>query len=128
MTLRRALAPLRFATRRGAGGATPPARRTGAVTPLPHQHTASASQPTRSRESGFVLVWMALMITALLGMAGLAIDVANWYFQAQRQQKAADAAALAAPSSCRRTSPSRTARPNALAERNGYQTGVPARP
>ena len=64
---------------------------------------ASVSQqpPEAARDSGFVLVWLALMVTALLGMAGLAIDVANWYFQAQRQQKAADAAALAGARSIR---------------------------
>jgi len=47
------------------------------------------------REAGVVLIWMALMIAVLLGMAGLSLDVANWYLQGNREQKAADAAALA---------------------------------
>jgi len=47
------------------------------------------------REAGVVLVWMALMIAVLLGMSGLSLDIANWYLQGNREQKAADAAALA---------------------------------
>ena len=35
------------------------------------------------------------MIAVLLGMAGLSVDIANWYLQGNREQKAADAAALA---------------------------------
>lgn len=77
-----------------------------------------------ARESGFVLVWMALMITALLGMAGLAIDVANWYFQAQRQQKAADAAALAGAVFLPADVTQSYSTADTLARRNGYQTGV----
>jgi Flp pilus assembly protein TadG len=50
---------------------------------------------TDDREAGVVLVWMSLMIAVLLGMAGLSLDVANWYLQGNREQKAADAAALA---------------------------------
>jgi Flp pilus assembly protein TadG len=47
-------------------------------------------------ESGVVLVVVAIMMVAILGMAALAIDVGSFY-QAQRQaQAAADAGALAA--------------------------------
>jgi Flp pilus assembly protein TadG len=47
-------------------------------------------------ESGVVLVLVAIMMVAILGMAALAIDVGSFY-QAQRQaQAAADAGALAA--------------------------------
>ena len=67
---------------------------------------------------------MALMITALLGMAGLAIDVANWYFQAQRQQKAADAAALAGAVFLPQDVTQSYSTADTLAWRNGYQTGV----
>jgi Flp pilus assembly protein TadG len=49
-----------------------------------------------SEESGVVLVLVAVIMTALLGMAALAIDLGS-YWQAQRQaQAAADAGALAA--------------------------------
>lgn len=46
-------------------------------------------------ERGFVLVWMAAGFVVLLGFAGLALDIANWYLTANKSQKAADAAALA---------------------------------
>ena len=46
-------------------------------------------------ERGFALVYLAISITVLLGISGFALDVGNWYYSAQKQQKAADAAALA---------------------------------
>ena len=51
---------------------------------------------TRTRgESGQVFVFVAVILTALVGMAALVVDVGSWY-QAQRKlQTAADAAALA---------------------------------
>ena len=48
----------------------------------------------RRSESGLVLVLFALLITALLGLAALAVDVGLWYVEAQSVQKAADMAAL----------------------------------
>jgi Flp pilus assembly protein TadG len=50
---------------------------------------------TRSRdESGQVFVFLAVILTGLVGMAALVVDVGSWY-QAQRKlQTAADAAAL----------------------------------
>ena len=51
---------------------------------------------TRSREeSGQVLVFLAVILTGVVGMAALVVDAGSWY-QAQRKlQTAADAAALA---------------------------------
>src|SRR5581483_708562 len=46
-------------------------------------------------ESGLVLVWMALMLVVLLGMAGFAVDLGSWYLRSAKLQRAADAAALA---------------------------------
>jgi Flp pilus assembly protein TadG len=77
-----------------------------------------------SSEGGFVLVSMALMIVALLGMAGLAVDVANWYFQANRQQKAADAAALAGAVFLPADTTQAYSTAAALADKNGYKSGV----
>jgi len=54
--------------------------------------------PRRERarsESGVVLVWMALMLVVLLGMAGFAVDLGSWYLRSAKLQRAADAAALA---------------------------------
>jgi hypothetical protein len=46
-------------------------------------------------QSGLVLVWMALMLVVLLGMAGFAVDLGSWYLRSSKLQRAADAAALA---------------------------------
>jgi Flp pilus assembly protein TadG len=46
------------------------------------------------REDGAHLVLMAVVITVLLGFAGLLVDGSNLYYQSQRIQIAADAAAL----------------------------------
>ena len=47
-------------------------------------------------EEGAVAVWMAAGMTALMGMAALAIDTGHVYSEQNRLQAAADAAALAA--------------------------------
>lgn len=48
------------------------------------------------REQGFVLATTALLLIPLLVFTAFAVDVGSWYYQATRQQQAADAAALAA--------------------------------
>ena len=50
----------------------------------------------RRDEQGQALILVALAMVVLVGMAALAIDVANWYQARHRAQVAADAAALAA--------------------------------
>ena len=71
-------------------------------------------------ERGVVLVWTAIMIVVFLGVAAFAVDVAYWHLVKGRQQKAADAAALAGAI----TYPgNRTASDNAardVAGKNGY--------
>lgn len=49
----------------------------------------------RRDERGVVVIWFALLLIVLLGMAGFAVDLSNWWFQSQRLQKAADAGAHA---------------------------------
>ena len=49
-------------------------------------------------QSGVVVVWLALMIVVFLGVAAFAVDVAYWHLEKGRQQRAADAAALAGAS------------------------------
>ena len=50
----------------------------------------------RSRdESGQAFVFVAAILTALVGMAALVVDVGSWYQADRRLQTAADAAALA---------------------------------
>ncbi|HEX2737528.1 MAG TPA: pilus assembly protein TadG-related protein, partial [Acidimicrobiia bacterium] len=53
--------------------------------------------PPRARdnsEHGFILVWFAFMLTALLSVTALAIESNHWAHESRRVQKAADAAAL----------------------------------
>lgn len=47
-------------------------------------------------QSGVVAVVMALALTAVVGMAGLAIDIAMWYRNDRAMQNAADSAVIAA--------------------------------
>lgn len=58
---------------------------------------AADNRPTteRSRESGVSLFIMAVAMIFILGMAGLAIDLASLYVGRSEAQRAADAAALA---------------------------------
>ena len=49
----------------------------------------------KNDESGLALVWMSLFLMVLLGFAALAVDIGHGYLVAQREQNAADAAALA---------------------------------
>lgn len=57
--------------------------------------TPAAPPPRPVGEEGFVLVWFAVVILVLLGVAALAVDVLVGYSMAQKVQNAADAGALA---------------------------------
>lgn len=74
----------------------------------------------RGDQGGYALPMFAITLTVLLAFAGLGVDVWNWWYQAQKMQRAADAAALAGvvymPSDL--SSARTTARDIALA--NGY--------
>jgi hypothetical protein len=50
---------------------------------------------TRRDDSAFALVFFALSIVVLMGIAALVVDVGYWFLHAQKIQRAADAAALA---------------------------------
>jgi hypothetical protein len=63
----------------------------------PSTAKARGDQPTteaRGDQGGFALVFFALAIVALLGIAALVVDVGYWYLEAAHMQRAADAAAL----------------------------------
>lgn len=51
---------------------------------------------TREAEAGQALVLTLVFMTALIGMAGLVIDVGSWYVKREQAQAAADFGALAA--------------------------------
>jgi Flp pilus assembly protein TadG len=56
---------------------------------------SSRPRGTRSGQAGQTLVLMVVFLTVLLGVAGLAIDVGNWWLQRSELQNAVDASALA---------------------------------
>jgi Flp pilus assembly protein TadG len=56
---------------------------------------ASDCDAVPDAEAGYVAVLVAISLPLFIVLAGLAVDVANWYAQGQRVQQAADAAALA---------------------------------
>jgi hypothetical protein len=80
----------------------------------------TTDDPVHSSQRGFVLVYTVLLLPFLIGVTAVAIDVGSWYLQAQRAQRAADAAALAGvvwlPDASRAAAAARDA-----ASRNGFQ-------
>ena len=56
---------------------------------------AKPTQQSVSKECGSILIIVAVLLMALLGFAGLAIDFGNFYLQKARMQSLADASALA---------------------------------
>ena len=66
--------------------------------PAPARTASSEPKPTRGqqlREAGQIIAIFALMLTALIGLVGLAIDVTFAWREEMRVQRAADAASLA---------------------------------
>ena len=49
----------------------------------------------RKQERGIALIWLALTLVVLIGMAGFGVDLGWIYLSTTRAQKAVDAAALA---------------------------------
>lgn len=70
---------------------------------LVNRHDAKAAQQKLAlddRDQGVVLVWVALMLTTLLGVGALVIDLGALYVERRELQNGADAAALAVAQSC----------------------------
>lgn len=79
--------------------------------------------PSRSRrdEHGVVAVVVALFASVVFfGLGALSVDVARWYLEAQRAQKAADAAALAGVTWMPQDLDQATAAARDIAARNGF--------
>src|SRR5262249_32059843 len=74
----------------------------------------------RDDEDGMVVVWMALLIFVLLGFAAIAIDVTMWQLEHNREQRAADAAALAGAVSFPRDPTTSNNAAQSVAGTNGY--------
>ncbi len=74
------------------------------------------------RERGVVVVWFALMLIVLLGFAGFAVDLSNWWFQAERLQRAADSGAHAGVVFLPADLPKATTTARNEVAKNGYTT------
>ncbi len=74
------------------------------------------------RERGVVLVWFTLLLVAILGFVGFAIDLSNWWFQAQKLQRAADAGAHAGVVYLPADLTSATSTARAEVAKNGYRS------
>lgn len=69
-----------------------------------------------------VLVWFSLMLIALLSFVGFAIDLSNWWIQASKIQRAADAGAHAGVVYLPADLPSATTTARAEVAKNGYRS------
>ncbi len=77
----------------------------------------------RGDDDGFVAVWLSLMLVLLLGMGAFAVDVSYWHYTQTREQRAADAAALAGAVSFPGDTPRANAAALSVAASNGYSAG-----
>lgn len=77
----------------------------------------------RTGDRGVVIVLTAICSMALVMMLALVIDVGSWYWRADKLQRSADAAALAAASKLPSTIDAVAAATDSLAK-NGYVNGV----
>ena len=90
------------------------------------RHRLSARRARLERrwreERAAVLVWFALMLVMLIGFAGFAVDVSNWWLQAERLQRAADAGAHAGVVFLPADLPSARTTARSEIAKNGYTT------
>ena len=75
-----------------AGGAQPGLQVTRSA---PTSEDLGPSGDREPADAGYVAILVAIAMPLFIVLAALAVNVANWYAQAQRVQQAADAAALA---------------------------------
>jgi Putative Flp pilus-assembly TadE/G-like len=88
----------------------------------------AGSENQSADERGLVVVWLAIMLTVLLGVSALAIDVAYWQVTKNREQRAADAASLAGAVSFPGNGTAANASAADLAASNGYDAGSTVTP
>ena len=74
-------------------------------------------------QSGFALVWMSLTLTLMLLFAGFAVDMSNWWLQAERIQIAADAGAHAGVAFLPADLTNATSKARTETTRNGFTSG-----
>ncbi|MEO7717857.1 MAG: Tad domain-containing protein [Capsulimonas sp.] len=83
---------------------------------------------TRNSQRGFAFVWLALGMTALMGMGAVAIDISMWYARKADLQKTADNASLAGAFMLAHggTIAQAVDKANQIASLNGYSLTMPA--
>ena len=77
-----------------------------------------------SDERGVVLVWLAITLVLLLGVTALGVDVAYWQVTKNREQRAADAAALAGAVAYPGDPATAAQQAQGVAADNGYSVGA----
>lgn len=80
----------------------------------------ASHRPTTPRERGIAVVWMAITLLVMVLFAGFAVDLSNWYYRAERVQRAADAGAHAGVVFLPADLPSATTRARGEVALNGY--------
>lgn len=75
------------------------------------------------RERGIALVWLAMTLLTMVLFAGFAVDVSNWYLQAERIQRAADAGAHAGVIFMPGDLATATSTAKSTVTKNGYTAG-----
>ncbi len=80
---------------------------------------------SRAVEGGYALIMTALMMIPLLAFAAIGVDVGVWYLQAQKNQRVADAAALAGVVWLPNEAKARSVAFEAI-EKNGLKPGIDA--
>lgn len=83
----------------------------------------TADLDRRQAEGGYALVMTAILLIPLLAFAAIGVDVGVWYLQAQKNQRTADAAALAGVVWLPNEAKARAAAYEAL-EKNGVKPGI----
>jgi hypothetical protein len=79
-----------------------------------------------AHERGVVLAFLAMILFTLIVMAGLAVDVGNWWWTGQKVQRTADAAAMAGVTYLPADLTTAQSTANDIANRNGYENGTNA--
>ena len=79
-------------------------------------------QERNRQERGVVIIWVTLMLVALIGMCGFAVDLSNWWLQSERLQRGADAGAHAGVVFLPADLPSAASTARAETAKNGYRS------
>ena len=69
------------------------------------------------------MVWLALTLLTMVLFAGFAVDISNWYLQAERIQRAADSGAHAGVIFLPGDLPTATTTARGVVAKNGYPVG-----